>query len=150
MKRFLEILIFVLLPFAVVTIFLLKSRASMEQAHRLTMQQVAMTHSNMTNRKIDLINNVLVTNLVNSTEETDLSRKIKARDGTNYLGTYMGMIAEWDGYTNQITFDGHPKKPPYQGVMMFSATSGELLKWISYEDFKAIFVDKTRPEYPNP
>ena len=85
------------------------------------------------------------------TNETELSLKIKARDGTNYLGTYMGMIAELDGQTKHydavknVMYGNFP-----QGVMMFSATSGEMLKWIPYEDFKAIFVDRTRPEYPIP
>lgn len=63
---------------------------------------------------------------------------VQKRDGTNFIGVYMGMIAEWDGNTSR-----HP-----QGVQMFSATSGQLLKWISYEDFRDIFVLKTKPEYP--
>lgn len=64
----------------------------------------------------------------------DLAR-IQKRDGTNFIGVYLGMIAEHDGKGS---------------VQMFSATSGQLLKWISYEDFKAIFVDKTKSEYPKP
>ena len=77
------------------------------------------------------------------TKTKPLAEKIAKRDGTNYLGVYMGMIAEWDGwktnYTGSVTS---------QGVMMFSATSGELLKWISAEDFTNIFILKNRPEYP--
>ena len=93
-----------------------------------------------------------------------LAERIAKRDGTNFIGVYMGMIAEWDGCTSRyhpptnyiggvsglefadegwIEPNAHP-----QGVMMFSATSGELLKWISYEDFRDIFVLKLKPEYP--
>jgi hypothetical protein len=64
-----------------------------------------------------------------------LADKIKFSDGTNYIGVYLGMIAEHDGH---------------DGVEMFSASSGELLKRISFQDFQAIFVDKTKPEYPKP
>lgn len=59
-------------------------------------------------------------------------QKIIERDRGRYIGNAMGMIAELDG-TNS--------------VMMFSATSGQLLKWIPLQDFKEIFVDKTKPEY---
>jgi len=38
---------------------------------------------------------------------------------------------------------------PDHSVQMFSATSGEMLKWISYKDFNDIFVLKNRPEYEN-
>lgn len=80
---------------------------------------------------------------------TPLAEKVRKRDGTNYLGVYMGMIAEWDGWTNEFNFQGTKKPGPlYQGIMMFSAASGECLKWISYQDFFEIFVSKTRPEYP--
>ena len=68
------------------------------------------------------------------TNETPLALQIKARDGTNYLGVYMGMIAE------NVKQDG--------SVMMFSATSGELLKWIPRQDFEDIFVKRIKPEYP--
>lgn len=92
---------------------------------------------------------------------TDLAVKIQKRDGTNFIGQYMGMIAEWDGSTSVYKpatdskgnpiFGGTgtmiPNAKP-QGIMMFSATSGELLKWISYEDFRDIFVLKIKPEYP--
>jgi hypothetical protein len=61
-----------------------------------------------------------------------LHEAIQRRDGTNYIGVYLGMIAEHDG----------------QGrVMMYSDTSGEWLKWISYQDFLDIFINKTKPEY---
>jgi hypothetical protein len=90
-----------------------------------------------------------------------LAEKVRKRDGANYLGVYMGMIAEWDGSTSvyqlhtnkdgtaDYSRDGYmiPNKKP-MGVMMFSATSGEWLKWISAEDFTNIFVLKTKPEYP--
>lgn len=83
------------------------------------------------------------------TEMTPLAVKVQKRDGTNFLGVYLGMIAEWDGWTNEFNFNGERKPgPPFQGVMMFSATSGELLKWISAQDFTNIFVLKTQPEYP--
>ncbi len=76
-----------------------------------------------------------------------LADKVAKRDGTNFLGVYMGMIAEWDGSTS--VWDGTNmvigRKP--MGVQMFSATSGQLLKWISAEDFTNIFVLKNRPEY---
>jgi len=65
--------------------------------------------------------------------EYPLAQKIAKRDGTNYIGVYLGMIAE------------HDRKG---GVAMFSATSGEMLRWISYDEFKAVYVDKTKPEYP--
>lgn len=97
------------------------------------------------------------------TNEYPLAIKIAARDGTNFLGVYMGMIAEWDGQTSRYhpptNYIGGPTGLSFadqgwmesnahpQGVMMFSATSGELLKWISYEDFRDIFVLKTKPEY---
>jgi hypothetical protein len=82
------------------------------------------------------------------TNETELSRKIKARDGTNYLGTYLGMIAEWDGQTKHYDAQNNRMYGNFpQQVMMFSATSGELLKWIPYSNFLAIFVDRTQPEY---
>ena len=51
--------------------------------------------------------------------------------GTNYLGIYDGMIAGKDTSGT---------------VEMFSSTSGELLKKMSYEDFRAIFVLKTKAE----
>lgn len=62
-----------------------------------------------------------------------LLAKVLKRDGTNVLGVYLGMIAE---------------RLPDGSVQMFSATSGELLKWIDYSNFNAIFVLKTKPEYP--
>lgn len=91
----------------------------------------------------------------------DLVAKVQKRDGTNFLGVYMGMIAELDGSTSvyrlytkedgtpDFSRDGHmvPNMKP-EGVMMFSATSGQLLKWISYQDFQDIFVLKIKPEYP--
>src|SRR6185369_1882425 len=49
----------------------------------------------------------------------NLVEGIKKRDGDKYIGIYSGMIVEKDG-TN---------------VMMFSATSGELLKSITAEEF---------------
>jgi hypothetical protein len=80
--------------------------------------------------------------------EYPLAEKIAKRDGTNYLGVYLGMIAELDGST--AVWDGQKmvsgKKP--LGVMMFSATTGQLLRWISCDEFKAVYVDKTKPEYP--
>lgn len=79
---------------------------------------------------------------------TELAQKIQKRDGTNFLWQFMGMIAELDGWTNKVNFQGVPKQPPYQGVMMFSATSGQLLRWISYDEFEAVYVRKTRKEYP--
>lgn len=68
-------------------------------------------------------------------ELTALAVKIQKRDGTNFVGVYQGMIAEHDGASN---------------VMMFSATSGEWLKALSYQDFKEIFILKTKPEYGVP
>jgi hypothetical protein len=91
-----------------------------------------------------------------------LVEKIRKRDGTNFLGVYMGMIAEWDGWTSRyhpptnylgglrFADEGWMESNAFpQGVMMFSATSGQLLKWISAEDFTNIFVLKTQPEYPS-
>lgn len=86
---------------------------------------------------------------------------VQKRDGTNFIGVYMGMIAEWDGSTSvfvpetdangQPVYGGNghmvPNMKP-QGVQMFSATSGEMLKWIPYEDFRDIFVLKIKSEYP--
>lgn len=68
------------------------------------------------------------------TPQYPLYDKIKVRDGTNCLGLYEGMIAERSGWA-----DG--------SVEMFSATSGECLKWIPATDFTNIFVTKTKPEY---
>lgn len=62
-----------------------------------------------------------------------LVSKVKTRDGTNFIGVYLGMIAEHDGKG---------------GVYMASATSGEVLRWIGYDEFKAVYVDKSKPEYP--
>lgn len=91
---------------------------------------------------------------------TPLAKKIWQRDGTNFLGVYLGMIAEWDGNTSvykpSLDANGQPifggtgtmvSNSIPQGVMMFSDTTGECLKWISYKDFKDIFVLKNRPEY---
>ena len=94
---------------------------------------------------------------------TPLSIKIQRRDTTNFLGQYMGMIAELDGCTSRYhpptNYIGGPTGLQFadegwmetnaipEGVMMFSATSGEWLKWISFEEFNAIFVEETRPEY---
>jgi len=61
-----------------------------------------------------------------------LVTKVVKRDGNAVLGVYLGMIAE---------------RVPGNSVMMFSATSGECLRWISYDEFKAVYVDKTRKEY---
>lgn len=60
-------------------------------------------------------------------------QRIVERDSEIYLGVYLGMIAE------RNRKDG--------GVMMFSATSGELLRWISYQEFWDVYVNKTKPEY---
>jgi hypothetical protein len=92
-----------------------------------------------------------------------LAEKIAKRDGTNFIGVYMGMIAEWDGQTSRYhpptNYIGGPTGLSFadegwmetnahpQGVMMFSATTGQLLKWISYEDFRDIFVLKVKREY---
>ena len=62
-----------------------------------------------------------------------LHHRILKRDGTNYIGVYLGMVAEHDG-------NG--------GVAMFSDTSGELLKWVSWQDFTNIFVLRIQKEYP--
>lgn len=81
--------------------------------------------------------------------ETDLSRAVRKRDGTNYLGTFVGMIAEQDGCTKHYNAASNTMYGNFpQGVMMFSATSGEMLKWIPRQDFIDIFVNKTKPEYP--
>src|SRR5438132_256235 len=64
--------------------------------------------------------------------EYPLAAKIAQRDGTNYIGVYLGMIAEHDGRG---------------GVMMYSATSGEWLRWISLAEFRDVYVLKTKPEY---
>src|SRR6266478_2820791 len=53
--------------------------------------------------------------------EYPLAEKVAKRDGTNYIGVFLGMIAEHDGRG---------------GVQMFSATSGECLRWISYREFQ--------------
>ena len=68
-------------------------------------------------------------------EMTTLALKIQKRDGTNFIGVYQGMIAEHDGKGS---------------VMMFSVSSGEALKYIPYQDFRDIFVLKTRAEYGVP
>jgi hypothetical protein len=79
----------------------------------------------------------------------ELVLKCQKRDGANFLGVYMGMIAELDGVTKHYDAKNNRMYGSFpQGVMMFSAASGECLKWISFDDFKAIFVDKTKPEYP--
>lgn len=69
---------------------------------------------------------------IKATNVTSLAEQIRQRDGTNYIGVYLGMIAEHDGKGN---------------VAMFSATSGQCLKWISYKEFEDIFILKNRPEY---
>jgi hypothetical protein len=75
------------------------------------------------------------TNVPPSEQLPALAAMAQKRDGTNCIGVYLGMIAEHDGKG---------------AVMMYSATSGELLKWITYSDFRDIFVLKTKPEYPKP
>lgn len=70
---------------------------------------------------------------VPKTELPPLAAMAQKRDGTNYIGVYLGMIAEHDGRG---------------GVMMYSATSGECLKYIPFQDFEDSFVTKTKPEYP--
>jgi hypothetical protein len=62
-----------------------------------------------------------------------LIEKVKKRDGTNYIGVFMGMIAEHDGKGS---------------VSLSSATSGELLRWIPYSEFNDVYVLKIKPEYP--
>jgi len=51
---------------------------------------------------------------------------------TPNIGTYSGMVAKPDGRG---------------GIQMFSASSGQLLRWISFADFEAVYVNKTQPEY---
>jgi hypothetical protein len=111
----------------------------------------------------NLVDFRLKTDAENSEPLSQLAKTIHNRDGTNFIGQYLGMIAEWDGSTSvykpKVDAKGSPifgetgtmvpnMKP--QGVMMFSATSGELLRWISYEEFRQVYVLKTRPEYPQP
>lgn len=106
------------------------------------------------------INWAMIHDTSSSYINSNLVAKVQARDGTNYLGVYLGMVAELDGstsvYVPETNAQGNavycgkgrmvPNSKP-QGVMMFSASSGEMLKWISYEDFRDIFVLKTKPEY---
>jgi hypothetical protein len=66
--------------------------------------------------------------------EGGLVSMAKTRDGTNYIGVYLGMIAEHDGHG---------------AVYMYSATSGQCLKYIPYQDFVDIFVTRVKPEYPS-
>lgn len=71
-----------------------------------------------------------------------LADKIAKRDGTNFLGVYLGMIAlRYDGVIWPSTNISH-------SVYMYSATSGQLLRFISQEEFQAVYVLKTKPEYP--
>ena len=65
-------------------------------------------------------------------DQIPLTIERKDVDGTNYLGVYLGMIAERQR-------DG--------SVAMVSANYGTVLRWISYDEFKAVYVAKTRPEY---
>lgn len=53
--------------------------------------------------------------------------------GTNYLGVHLGMIAVRDKVGS---------------VQLYSATSGQLLRWISYAEFRDVYILKIRPEYP--
>lgn len=69
--------------------------------------------------------------------DTNLVNNAVKNNGTNILGIYLGMIALYNTGTNG---EG--------GVGMFSATTGEMLRLISYDEFKAVYVDKTKPEYP--
>jgi hypothetical protein len=68
--------------------------------------------------------------------DTNLVNKVYQAHGTNVLGIYLGMMA----------LRGTGKD---DSVQMFSATSGGMLRWISYEEFQAVYVLKTKPEYPN-
>lgn len=70
-------------------------------------------------------------------EELELTAKIAARDTTNFWGVYLGMITE----------PSLGKGGKVDSVMMFSALSGECLKWIPLSDFTNIFILKNRPEY---
>lgn len=82
---------------------------------------------------------------------TPLAEMSRKRDGTNFLGVYMGMIAllekeplkKWD--VQKACYCG--ETIPI-GVQMYSATSGSLLRWIPYTEFKAVYIDKTQSEYP--
>lgn len=72
---------------------------------------------------------------INKTSEplNPLAQSIQNRDGTNFIGVFIGMIAEHDGQGN---------------VTMASATSGEVLRWISYQEFIDVYINKIKPEYP--
>lgn len=61
------------------------------------------------------------------------------KDRENYLGFYLGMVF--------FKSAGPADAIHTNTVFGYSATSGELLKMISYDKFKAVFVDKTEPEY---
>lgn len=91
------------------------------------------------------------TNLVEFRLKTDsekseplsaLADKIQNRDGTKFLGQYLGMIAELN--VGAIW----PSTNITKSVWMYSATSGELLRVISYDEFRQVYVLKIRPEYP--
>lgn len=74
--------------------------------------------------------------------DTNLVAKVVRENGTNVLGVYLGMVAiAYDGVIWPSTNVGH-------FVSMFSATSEELLRGITREEFQAVYVDKTQPEYP--
>lgn len=60
---------------------------------------------------------------------TPLAKQIWKRDGTNFLGVYMGMIAEWDGSTS-VYKDGTmvPNSKPLEAASNQSGAITELVK----------------------
>ncbi len=81
-------------------------------------------------------------NIPITSRELDPEQRMVMTDSTNkYLGEYLGMKA-WL-YRGVIW----PSTNVSETVWMYSATSRELLKIISPDDFTNIFVLKNRPEY---
>jgi hypothetical protein len=72
--------------------------------------------------------------------DTNYVYKLAWTSGTNFIGVYEDMAAVYHGEDDLR----------YGGVAMYSTCfgyQGEYLKDISDKDFRAIFVDKTKPEY---
>lgn len=74
------------------------------------------------------------------TTETQAVKLAKSH-GTNFLGEYLGMVAI---RSKTVIW---PSKEPTDGVTMFSSSTGEMLRWMSYSNFVEVYVMKTRKEY---
>ena len=71
---------------------------------------------------------------------TNFVNAVAHNNGINFIGVFMDMVAVRHAENGMM----------YAGVSMLSACNGyegECLKDISYEDFEAIFVNKTKAEY---